>query len=237
VAIGLVVVGIIAALGAVFVMNSSDGDSVPIAAAIPTETPAPTETLAPTETPAATPTRSSVPTATAVPETATPRPTFTPPDTPIPPTGTPPDTPIPPTATPTDTPIPPTDTPTPTPQEVFRPLKERFHVWKSRWIENYGEPPILLEEGVLNNHKYITLPMCGIVDAEGGFAFGGFQHKDSLSLGRYTIALSGRHSLNGSAAYLMDYSVKVRLPDLLGEGSVTTKYNNDLRTLLDSCGG
>jgi hypothetical protein len=155
--------------------------------------------------------------------------------TPIPP---PTLTPIPP---PTLTPIPPTLTPIPpptlTPQEVFRPLKERFHVWKSRWIENYGEPPILLEEGILNNHKYITLPMCGIVDAEGGFAFGGFQHSDSLPLGRYTIALSGRHSLIGSAAYLMNYSVKVRLPDLLGEGSVTTKYNNDLKTLLDSCGG
>ena len=144
---------------------------------------------------------------------------------------------------PTDTPTPPTAAPpiaappTSTPQEVFQPLKERFQVWKSQWVENYGEPPILLEKGILNNHKYISLPMCGIVDAEGGFAFKGFQHSDSLSLGRHTVALSGQHELKGSAAYRMDYSVKVRLPNLLGEGSVTTKYNNELKRLLDSCGG
>ena len=95
----------------------------------------------------------------------------------------------------------------------------------------------MLEEGILNNHKYISLPMCGIVDAEGGFAFGGFQHSDSLVLGRHKIALSGRHLLKGNAVYRMDYSVKVRLPNLLGEGSVTTKYNNELKRLLDSCGG
>jgi len=42
VAIGVVVVGIIAAVGAIFLMSSSGGDSVPVAAVAPTETPAPT---------------------------------------------------------------------------------------------------------------------------------------------------------------------------------------------------
>jgi len=83
VAIGVVVVGIIAALGAVFVMNSSGGDSVPIAAAIPTDTPAPTETLAPTETPASAPTFTPMPTYTPYP-TPTPVPTYTPYPTPVP---------------------------------------------------------------------------------------------------------------------------------------------------------
>jgi hypothetical protein len=80
VAIGLMVVGVIAAVGAMFLMSSSGGDSVPIAAVVPTETPAPTqppaptETLAPTETPAATPTFTPMPTYTPYP-TYTPRPT------------------------------------------------------------------------------------------------------------------------------------------------------------------
>jgi len=80
VAIGLMVVGVIAAVGAMFLMSSSGGDSVPIAAVVPTGTPAPTqppaptETLAPTETPAATPTFTPMPTYTPYP-TYTPRPT------------------------------------------------------------------------------------------------------------------------------------------------------------------
>ena len=65
VAIGLVVVGIIAAVGAILLMSSSGGDSVPIAAVSPTETPAPTETSEPT------------PTSTSMPP-YTPRPTYTP---------------------------------------------------------------------------------------------------------------------------------------------------------------
>ena len=47
VAIGLVVVGIIAAVGAVFALSGSGGDGVPIAVVVPTETPAPAETRAP----------------------------------------------------------------------------------------------------------------------------------------------------------------------------------------------
>jgi hypothetical protein len=87
VAIGLVIVGIIAAVGAVVVLMSSGGDSVPIAAVLPTETPAPTqppaptETLAPTETPAATPTFTPMPTYTPYPS-FTPAPTYTPYPTP-----------------------------------------------------------------------------------------------------------------------------------------------------------
>jgi uncharacterized repeat protein (TIGR02543 family) len=89
VVIGLVIVGAIAALGAVFVMMGSGGDSVPIAAVAPTETPtptqlpAPTETLAPTEMPAPTPTFTPMPTYTPYP-THTPRPTYTPRPTPTP---------------------------------------------------------------------------------------------------------------------------------------------------------
>ena len=48
VAIGLVLVGAIAAIAAVFVMMSSGGENVPVAAMAPTETPAPTQSLAPT---------------------------------------------------------------------------------------------------------------------------------------------------------------------------------------------
>jgi hypothetical protein len=88
VGIGLVVVvGIIAAVGAMFLMSSSGGDNVPIAAVLPTETPAPTrppaptETLAPTETPAATPTFTPMPTYTPYPS-FTPAPTYTPYPTP-----------------------------------------------------------------------------------------------------------------------------------------------------------
>ena len=47
VAIGLVVVGIISAVGAVFALSGSGGDGVPIAVVVPTETPAPAETRSP----------------------------------------------------------------------------------------------------------------------------------------------------------------------------------------------
>ncbi|MFP6868479.1 MAG: hypothetical protein VCE91_03880, partial [Nitrospinota bacterium] len=47
VAIGLVVVGIIAVVGAVFALSGSGGDSVPIAVVVPTAVPTPTETPAP----------------------------------------------------------------------------------------------------------------------------------------------------------------------------------------------
>jgi len=81
VAIGVVVVGIIAAVGAILLMSSSGGDSVPIAAVLPTETPAPTQPPAPTETPAATPTFTPMPTYTPYPS-FTPAPTYTPYPTP-----------------------------------------------------------------------------------------------------------------------------------------------------------
>ena len=55
VAIGLVVVGAIAAAGAVFVLMGSGGDSVPIAVVAPTETPAPIEPTVNIEKPAVAP--------------------------------------------------------------------------------------------------------------------------------------------------------------------------------------
>ena len=77
VAIGLVVVGAIAAVGAIFLISSSGGDGVPVAAVAPTETPAPTQLPAATFTPYPTPT--SVPTITPRPTpTNRPRPTATP---------------------------------------------------------------------------------------------------------------------------------------------------------------
>jgi hypothetical protein len=103
VAIGLAVVGAIVAAGFVFLITSSGGDSVPIAAVTPTETPGPIQPPAPTFTPTPRPTATPTPRPTATP---TPRPTATP--TPRP-TATP--TPRP---RPTRTPIPsPTSTPVP----------------------------------------------------------------------------------------------------------------------------
>jgi len=72
VAIGVVIVGVIAAVGAVLALGNSGGDSVPITTVQPTETPAPTKTLAPTEAP--TPTQLPAPTDTLAP-TETPTPT------------------------------------------------------------------------------------------------------------------------------------------------------------------
>ena len=51
VAIGLVVVGVIAAVGAVFALGGSGGDGAPVAVVIPTETPVPTEAPTPTIAP------------------------------------------------------------------------------------------------------------------------------------------------------------------------------------------
>ena len=110
VAIGLVIVGIIVAVGAVVVLMSSGGDNVPIAAVAPTETPAPTETLAP---PAGTKNESTI-----LAPTYTPRPTYTPVPTLTPnPTPYPTNTPWP-THLPTATSYP---TPTPYPTAIPRP--------------------------------------------------------------------------------------------------------------------
>jgi azurin len=62
ISIGVVVVGIIAAVGAVFAMNTSGGDSIPVAAvSSPIETEDTSETLAPTHTPQPTSTSTSTP--------------------------------------------------------------------------------------------------------------------------------------------------------------------------------
>jgi hypothetical protein len=134
-------------------------------------------------------------------------------------------------------PVVPTSTLTPSPQDLFQPLRERFHIWNSRWIEKYGEPPYTFEQGRLNGSKTIYLPMCGVVTAQGGYGFSGFRASDSVPLGRHTIALSGDHHLIGNAVYIMDYVVTIRPPDLIGEGSVTTQYNDEIKNFLDFCGG
>jgi hypothetical protein len=81
VAIGVVIVGAIAAVGAVLALGTSSGDSVPIAAVTPTETPAPTETYTPVSTYTPYPTYTPIPVPTArvivVTPTFTPRPTYT----------------------------------------------------------------------------------------------------------------------------------------------------------------
>jgi len=71
VAIGLVVVGVIAAVGAVLAIGSSSGESVPMAVVVPTAMPAPPT---PIFTPTLAPTSNSTP---------TPIPVYTPPPTPI----------------------------------------------------------------------------------------------------------------------------------------------------------
>ena len=81
VAIGLVIVGIIAAVGAVVVLMSSGGDGVLIAAVAPTETPAPTEPAVNIKkTVEAAVQQGLAASATAAPPTATsiPKPTYTP---------------------------------------------------------------------------------------------------------------------------------------------------------------
>ena len=79
--------------------------------------------------------------------------------------------------------------------------------------------------------------MCGVVTAQGGYGFSGFRASDSVPLGRHTIVLSGDHHLIGNAVYIMDYVVTIRPPDLIGEGSVTTQYNDEIKNFLDFCGG
>ena len=140
VAIGLVVVGVIVAVGAVFMLGGTGDDRPLVAVAAPTETPVATEaptptseptaippTDIPTSTPMATATPTTIPISTPMPTytpfpTATPRPTYTSVPMPTPrPTYTP--QPIPTarvivvTPTPTRTPRP-TVTPTPTPTPV-----------------------------------------------------------------------------------------------------------------------
>ena len=111
VAIGVVIVGAIAAVGAVVILMSSGADNVPIAPVAPTGTPAPIQPPAPTFTPTPRPTATPTPRPTATP---TPRPTATP--TPRPtamPTPRPTAMPTP-RPRPTRTPIPsPTSTPVP----------------------------------------------------------------------------------------------------------------------------
>ena len=86
VAFGVVVVGIIAVVGAVLALGSSGGDSVPIAAVPPTETPVPTETTPPTPTYTPVPTYTPYPTYTPIPvptaKVIVVTPTFTPRPTP-----------------------------------------------------------------------------------------------------------------------------------------------------------
>ena len=77
VAIGVIVIGIISAVGALVVLMGSGGDNVPIAVAAPTETPAATESSTPYPTPAVVPTYTPNP-------TYTPWPTSTPLPTPVP---------------------------------------------------------------------------------------------------------------------------------------------------------
>jgi uncharacterized repeat protein (TIGR02543 family) len=110
VAIGVVVVGIIAAVGAVFVMMGSGGDSVPIAATtsraeavFPSETPAPV--VIPADTPEPTVNIDATVQA-GIQQGLVERPTSVPTSVPVP-TAT--YTPIPPTKTPTPTPTPATD--------------------------------------------------------------------------------------------------------------------------------
>ena len=101
VAIGVIVIGIISAVGALVVLMGSGGDNVPIAVAAPTETPAAAESS--TETPAETESSTPYPTPAVVP-TYTPNPTYTPW----------------PTSTPLPTPVP-TYTPRPEPKPTSRP--------------------------------------------------------------------------------------------------------------------
>ena len=88
VAIGVVIVGAIAAVGAVVILMSSGADNVPIAPVAPTGTPAPIQPPAPTFTPTPRPTATPTPRPTAMP-TPRPRPTRTPipspTSTPVPP--------------------------------------------------------------------------------------------------------------------------------------------------------
>ncbi len=121
VAVGLGIVGVMAAVGAVFALGGPSDDGAPVAVVIPTETPAPTEASTPASEPVAIPS-TDIPTNTS---TATPMPTYTPFPTATPrPTHPPRPTPtarvivVNPTLTPTPRP---TLTPKPTPRPTLTP--------------------------------------------------------------------------------------------------------------------
>jgi hypothetical protein len=146
VAIGVVIVGIIAAVGAVVVLMGPGGERVPVAAVSPTETPAPTqppvptETLAPTETPAPDPTFTPMPTYTPYPTpTFTPMPTYTPYPTPTPrPTYTPRPIPTARVIVVTPTPIPrPRPTSTPNASSYYNKGEEYWAA--ENWVMAIGE--------------------------------------------------------------------------------------------------
>lgn len=156
--------------------------------------------------------------------------------TPVPPTptpsSTPPPTPVPPTPTPTPTPL-----PTPDPQVVFPPLAERFNNWRSQWIGTYGEPPYSIT-GTYSSSLTIDIPMCGVVIGHSGSpGYLGFDSTPSATLGHQEIALAGGHVLKGSGFNNRGYTLDIRPPEILGQGSVTTEYNDELSNFLDLCGG
>ena len=162
--------------------------------------------------------------------TPTPKPTPTP--TPKP---TPTPTPVPPTPTPT--PVPPTPTPTPDPQVIYPPLAERFGIWRSNWVAKYGDPPHKITNGYSSTIT-INLPMCGVVIGYSGRpGYYGFGNEPFVPLGHQEVALAGGHVLGGSGVNQREYTLEVSPPQLLGQGSVTTEYNDQLRKFLDSCGG
>ena len=80
--------------------------------------------------------------------------------------------------------------------------------------------------------------MCGIVIGYSGRpGFFGFDNSPSVPLGHQEVALSGGHVLGGSGINTREYTLEVRPPELLGQGSVTAEYNDELRKFLDLCEG
>ena len=131
----------------------------------------------------------------------------------------------------------PTVLPTPDSPATFEPLAERFKIWKSQWIGTYGEPPYSIT-GTYSSSLTINLPMCGVVIGNSGSpGYLGFDSAPSATLGHQEVALIGGHVLKGSGFNNRGYTLDVRPPELLGQDSVTTEYNNQLRTFLDLCGG
>ena len=122
----------------------------------------------------------------------------------------------------------------PDPELVFSPLQDEFQDWRNRWVELYGEPPYV-QLGSFSKGISIQLPPCGIVTAYGGHGFKGFEPSRSVALGQQEIVLAGEHKLDGSIWSNRSYTVEVRPPKLSGIGSVTKKYNEQLRTFLDLC--
>jgi len=205
VAIGVVIVGAIAAVGAVVILMSSGGDNVPIAAVAPTERPtptqppAPTETLATTETPALTP----MPTSTPYP-TPTPRPTYTP--RPIPtPTYTPR-----PTTRPTYTPRPiPTPTPSPTPRPTPRPTPTATPL--SYYLEGSRLHQLGLYDAAILNFTEAIKYVKNNPDA---YKLRGSSY---LELGNYRLAIS---DLSEAESYIQDdmeiYRMRGKAKNALG---------------------